>query len=50
MLPTAEEAMRELKTAEKMNPGPWVMHSVNTGIAAATLYLLLPYSAYSWHW
>ena len=34
MLPTADEAMRELKLAEEMNPGPWVRHSINTGIAA----------------
>ena len=34
MLPTAEEAMRELKLAEELNPGPWVKHSVNVGTAA----------------
>ena len=34
MLPTAEEAMQELKFAEELNPGPWVKHSVNVGIAA----------------
>ena len=34
MLPNADEALNELKLAEKMNPGPWVRHSVNVGIAA----------------
>jgi hypothetical protein len=37
MLPTAEEAMRELETAGELNPGPWVRHSVNTGIAARNI-------------
>ena len=37
MLPTAAEALRELKTAGEMNPGPWVGHSVNTGIAARNI-------------
>ena len=26
MLPTREEALYELETAGKMNPGPWVNH------------------------
>ena len=34
MLPTADEAMRELELAGELNPGPWVKHSVNVGIAA----------------
>ena len=42
MLPTAEEAMRELRTAEEMNPGPWVKHSVNTGIAARKIAEKIP--------
>jgi len=42
MLPTAEEAMLELKTAEKVNPGPWVGHSVNTGIAAKKIAERIP--------
>lgn len=37
MLPTADEALNELKLAEKMNPGPWVRHSVNVGIAARNI-------------
>ena len=37
MLPTAEEAMRELDTAGKMNPGPWTKHSENVGIAARNI-------------
>ena len=42
MLPTAEEAMRELKLAEKLNPGPWVGHSVNVGIAARMIAEKVP--------
>ena len=37
MLPTADEALNELKLAEKTNPGPWVRHSVNVGIAARNI-------------
>ena len=42
MLPTAEEAMKELRIAEEMNPGPWVKHSVNTGIAARKIAEKIP--------
>ncbi len=42
MLPTAEEAMRELKLAEELNPGPWVKHSVNVGIAARMIAEKVP--------
>ena len=42
MLPTAEEAMRELKLAEELNPGPWVGHSVNVGIAARVIAEKVP--------
>ena len=42
MLPTAEEAMRELRIAEEMNPGPWVKHSINTGIAARKIAEKIP--------
>ena len=42
MLPTAEEAMKELRTAEELNPGPWVKHSVNTGIAARNIAAKVP--------
>ncbi len=37
MLPTIDEALKELKIAEELNPGPWVRHSVNTGIAARNI-------------
>ena len=37
MLPTVDEALNELKLAEEMNPGPWVGHSVNVGIAARNI-------------
>lgn len=42
MLPTAEEAMRELREAEELNPGPWVKHSVNTGVAARNIAAKVP--------
>jgi hypothetical protein len=42
MLPTAEEAMRELKLAEELNPGPWVGHSVDVGIAARMIAEKVP--------
>ncbi len=42
MLPTAEEAMRELKLAGELNPGPWVKHSVNVGIAAKKIAEKIP--------
>ena len=42
MLPTAEEAMQELRTAEKVNPGPWVNHSINTGVAAKKIAEKIP--------
>ena len=42
MLPTRDEAMRELKLAGELNPGPWVMHSVNTGIAAEKIAEKIP--------
>ena len=32
MFPTIEEARKELELAEKLNPGPWVKHSINAGI------------------
>lgn len=34
MLPTKQEAEKELEMAEKLNPGPWVKHSINVGKAA----------------
>ncbi|SHJ08077.1 HD domain-containing protein [Pseudobutyrivibrio xylanivorans] len=34
MLPTVEEALKELELAGEINPGPWVKHSINTGLAA----------------
>lgn len=37
MLPSKTEAENELKIAEKLNPGPWIKHSVNTGIAARNI-------------
>lgn len=37
MLPTKEQALEELKVAGQMNPGPWVKHSENVGIAARNI-------------
>lgn len=37
MLPTIDEALYELKLAEELNPGPWIGHSMNTGIAARNI-------------
>ena len=34
MLPTDDEAIEELEIAGRLNPGPWVKHSMNTGAAA----------------
>ena len=34
MLPSAYEALKELDIAYELNPGPWVDHSKNVGIAA----------------
>ena len=42
MLPTAEEALKELELAGELNPGPWVRHSVNTGIAARNIAEKVP--------
>lgn len=42
MLPTVQEAENELKAAERLNPGPWVKHSVNVGIAAKNIADKIP--------
>ncbi|MBO4440403.1 MAG: HDOD domain-containing protein [Spirochaetaceae bacterium] len=42
MLPTIEEAMHELEVAGKLNPGPWVKHSINVGIAARNIAEKIP--------
>ena len=42
MLPTIEEAERELKLAGELNPGPWIKHSVNVGIAARNIACKVP--------
>lgn len=42
MLPSIEDAFKELKIAEKMNPGPWIKHSENVGIAAKNIAHLIP--------
>ncbi len=42
MLPTKEQALEELKVAGQMNPGPWVKHSENVGIAARNIAEKIP--------
>lgn len=42
MLPTIDEAIRELDLAAQLNPGPWVKHSLNVGIAARNIARLVP--------
>ncbi len=42
MLPTVEEALKEIKIAEELNPGPWVGHSINVGIAARNIAEKIP--------
>ena len=42
ILPTIDEALNELKIAGEMNPGPWVKHSENVGIAARNIAHLIP--------
>ncbi len=42
MLPAVEEAKRELETAAECNPGPWVRHSLNVGIAARNIAEKVP--------
>lgn len=37
MLPTVDEALNELILAGELNPGPWVKHSINAGIAARNI-------------
>ncbi len=42
MLPTVEDAEKELKLAGELNPGPWIKHSINVGIAARNITQKLP--------
>ena len=42
MLPTEKEALNELEIAGKLNPGPWVKHSMNAGLAARNIAEKLP--------
>ena len=42
MLPSIEEAKRELDIAAQLNPGPWVKHSLNVGIAARNIAERVP--------
>lgn len=42
MLPSIDEAHKELKIAGELNPGPWIKHSENVGIAAKNIAHLVP--------
>lgn len=42
MLPSIEEAEKELELAGQLNPGPWVKHSINVGIAARNIAERVP--------
>lgn len=42
MIPSIEEAKRELLIAGEINPGPWVKHSENVGLAAKNIAHLVP--------
>ena len=42
MLPTIEEAKSELEIAGKLNPGPWIEHSLNVGVAARNIAKKVP--------
>ena len=42
MLPSIDEAIKELEIAEKLNPGPWVKHSMNVGLAAGNIAEKIP--------
>ena len=42
MLPTSEEAKKELEIASQLNPGSWVKHSLNVGITARNIARKVP--------
>ena len=42
MLPTVDEAKKELEIAAQLNLGPWIKHSLNVGIAARNIAEKLP--------
>ena len=42
MLPSIDEAIKELEIAEKLNSGPWVKHSMNVGVAARNIAEKIP--------
>ena len=42
MFPSVKEALEELEIARKLNPGPWVDHSKNVGLAARNIAEKIP--------
>ena len=45
MFPSIKEALEELEIARKLNPGPWVDHSKNVGLAARNIAEKIPASS-----
>lgn len=43
MIPTIEKAEKELQIAGELNPGPWIKHSLNVGIAARNIAQKIPF-------
>lgn len=43
MMPTIDEAKNELEIAAQLNPGPWIKHSLNVGIAARNIAQKVPH-------
>ena len=42
MFPSVKEAIEELEIARNLNPGPWVDHSINVGLAARNIAEKIP--------
>ena len=42
MFPSVKEALEELEIARNLNPGPWVDHSINVGLAARNIAEKIP--------
>lgn len=42
MLPSIKEAEKELQIAGELNPGPWIKHSLNVGMAARNIAQKIP--------
>ena len=49
MYPSVKEALEELEIARKLNPGPWVDHSRNVGLAARNIAEKIPDMNYTYN-